>query len=73
MASHSSILAWKNPMDRGAWQVAVHGIAKSRTQLSMQRNGIEVAKPFPGIEGYSFWPFSHSSQPVPALWDKLGL
>jgi len=20
MATHSSILAWKNPMDRGAWQ-----------------------------------------------------
>ena len=23
-------------MDRGAWQVAVHGVAKSRTQLSDQ-------------------------------------
>ena len=22
MATHSSILAWKNPMDRGAWQAA---------------------------------------------------
>ena len=22
----------KNPIDRGAWQVAVHGVAKSRTQ-----------------------------------------
>ena len=21
MATHSSILAWENPMDRGAWQV----------------------------------------------------
>ena len=31
MASHSSILAWRNPMDRGAWQVVVHGVAKSRT------------------------------------------
>ena len=26
MAIHSSILA-KNPMDRGAWQVTVHGVA----------------------------------------------
>ena len=34
MATHSSILAWKNPMDRGAWWAAVHGIAKSRAQLS---------------------------------------
>ena len=24
----------ENPMDREAWQVAVHGIARSRTQLS---------------------------------------
>ena len=27
-ATHSSILAWKNPMDRGAWQATVHGVAK---------------------------------------------
>ena len=24
----------ENPMDRGAWRAAVHGVAKSRTQLS---------------------------------------
>ena len=29
MATHSSILAWRIPMDRGAWQVAVDGTAKS--------------------------------------------
>ena len=28
MAPHSSTLAWKNPMDRGAWWAAVHGVAK---------------------------------------------
>ena len=28
MATHSSILAWKNPKDRGAWQAAVHEVAK---------------------------------------------
>ena len=32
--NHSSILAWKNPMDRGAWWAAVHGVANSRTRLS---------------------------------------
>ena len=31
MAIHSSILAWRTPMDRGAWWATVHGIAKSRT------------------------------------------
>ena len=34
MATHSSILAWKNPMDRGAWRAIVHGVAKSQTRLS---------------------------------------
>ena len=34
MATHSSTLAWKNPMDRGAWWATVHGVANSRTQLS---------------------------------------
>ena len=32
MAAHSSILAWRIPMDRGAWQAAVHGVTKSRTR-----------------------------------------
>jgi len=34
MATHSSILAWRIPMARGAWQATVHGVTKSRTQLS---------------------------------------
>ena len=29
MATHSSILACRIPMDRGAWQAAVHGVAES--------------------------------------------
>ena len=31
MATHSSILVWRIPMDRGTWQVVVHGVAKSWT------------------------------------------
>ena len=34
VGTHSSTLAWKNPMDGGAWEAAVHGITNSRTQLS---------------------------------------
>ena len=30
-ATHSSILAWRIPMDRGAWCTTVHGVAKSQT------------------------------------------
>ena len=29
MATHSSILAWRIPVDRGAWQATVHRIAES--------------------------------------------
>ena len=28
------VLLPENPMDRGAWQATVHGVAKSRTRLS---------------------------------------
>ena len=31
MATHSSILAWRIPMDRGAWQATTYGVAKSQT------------------------------------------
>ena len=34
MATHSSILAWRIRMDRGAWWATVHGVAKSQTRLS---------------------------------------
>ena len=34
MATHSSILAWKIPMDRGAWWATVHGATNSQTCLS---------------------------------------
>ena len=31
MATHSSILAWRIPMDRGAWWATVRGVTKSQT------------------------------------------
>ena len=34
MATHSSILAWRIPMGRGAWWATDHGVAKSQIQLS---------------------------------------
>ena len=41
MATHSSIIAWRIPIDRHAWRATVHGVAKSRTrpkQLGMARH-----------------------------------
>ena len=34
MATHSSILAWKNPTDSGACWATVQGVSKSKTRLS---------------------------------------
>ena len=33
-ATHSSILVWRIPMDRGAWKATVHGVIKNWTQLN---------------------------------------
>ena len=33
-ATHSSILAWRIPMDRGAWQATVHGL-QSQTWMRL--------------------------------------
>ena len=39
MATDSSILAWRIPLDRGAWLATVCGVAKSQTeQLSIEQH-----------------------------------
>ena len=42
MATHSSILAWRIPMDRGAWQATVHRVTKSWTRLKPQQLGKKI-------------------------------
>ena len=34
MATHCSILAWENSMDRGAWQARVHRVAETETRMN---------------------------------------
>ena len=36
MATHSSVLAWRILMDRGAWWATVHGVTKSQTRLKQR-------------------------------------
>ena len=36
MATHSSIFAWRLPMDRGAWWATIHRVMKSQTRLREQ-------------------------------------
>ena len=37
MATHSSILAWRTPMDRGSWRATVNGVTQSWTRLKQLR------------------------------------
>ena len=41
MATHSSILAWGIPMDRGAWQATVHGVAESDMTEGLNTSSIK--------------------------------
>ena len=34
METHSSILAWEIPMDRGAWQATVHGVPRAKYNVA---------------------------------------
>ena len=41
MATHSSILAWRIPMDRGAWWATVHGVIESdMTEVTEQASSL---------------------------------
>ena len=44
MATHSSILAWKFPMERGAWWATVHGVTKTQTRLSHFHYTVQVGE-----------------------------
>ena len=45
MATHSSILAWRIPMDRGVWWATVHGVTKSQIRLSDKAHILELYYP----------------------------
>ena len=53
MVTHSSILAWKNSKDRGAWWAIVHGVRvrHDRVQHSIEAvERVEIRTEGPGIE-----------------------
>ena len=65
MATHSSTLAWRIPMDRGAWWATVHGVTRVGHDLETKPPPPQVCtKPlvfeigclcFPGFHLVSCW------------------
>ena len=58
MATRSSILAWRIPMDGGAWWATVHGVPKSWTRLrdeAQHSTGSPQSNPF--LCCLFLWPF----------------
>ena len=41
-ATQSSVLAWRIPMDRGAWRATVHGVEESDTTEVMHSHSLSV-------------------------------
>ena len=69
MATHSSILAWRIVMDRGAWQTTVHGVATSWTWLSNSAQH----RPYPAggalnLKVWEYkWPDQLANYPFPSI------
>ena len=75
ITTHSSILAWKNSMDRGVWQAAVHEATISRTQLFVQFNSISLVQVFRHVWLFTTpWTVAHqTSLSITNSWNLLRL
>ena len=49
MATHSSILAWRIPMDREAWRATVRGVTQSQTRLSTAQQSLNKSLLWPSV------------------------
>ena len=52
LATHSSVLAWRIPMDRAAWWATVHGVTRSDTTL--ENSSAEQGRPQHCCPGQDF-------------------
>ena len=46
-ATHSSVLAWRIPIDRDSWGATIHRVAQSQTRLNAKVGSQEI----PGVTG----------------------
>ena len=55
MTTHSSILAWRISMNRGAWRATVHGVTKSQTWLRTKHSTAQGTSQRECVELQSLW------------------
>ena len=67
MATHSSVPAWRIPMDRETWQSAVHGVSKSLRQLSGKHNRAQLKHQY--VLGFFFQTRVNLYTPLDYLMD----
>ena len=67
MATHSSILSWRIPMDRAAWWDTVHGVVRARCDLATKPALISVTTTT-GEHGSSLHTLTFISSTVESAW-----
>ena len=72
MATHSSILVWRIPMDRRAWQATNHGVTKSWTHWATTHSTLSLFRKVDWVSGLrNEDPKVLSSCPVVKVWVLL--
>ena len=74
MTTHSSILAWKNPVDRGAWRATIKEVAKELDTTYKLNNNKSLPKPQSHILwGYLWcWFYSRNMPSVEIILGNYG-
>ena len=67
ITTHSSMLAWKNTTDGGAWRATIHGVTKSQTQLKQCTHCSPTSSLSIGFPRQGYW----SELPFPSPVDLL--
>ena len=68
MATHSSILAWGNPMDRETWRATVHGVARVAHEWVTFTTTTTQPVPPKGDQSWVFIGRTDAEAETPILW-----